>query len=427
MAESTEPTPEAPTSARSLLIGFGAGVALGSALNWLGKDAAWIEPLLDGLLLPIGQLFLRSLFMLVLPMLFSAIVVGIAELDVRSLGKLGLKTLGLATVFSTIAVVIGLVMVNSVGPGRGLDDSVRSLGDASAQIPSAPASGSGLQNAVLALVPDNPVKAAANGDMLGMIVFSILFGIGASFAKSDAVSQLVETIRGLYDVSMRLVSMVLKLAPLGVGALVCVMTARAGFEVFRALGSFVLVVLSGLLIHSIVTYSAAVWLLGGMAPWTFFRGSRLAIVTAFATASSNATLPTSLIVAERDLGLPKKISRFVLTAGASMNQNGTALFEGVTVLFLAQVYGVDLSLGQQLGVMLTCVLAGIGTAGVPAGSLPVIAMILQRNGIPAEGLGLILGVDRFLDMCRTTVNVAGDLAIAAAVARSDSAADQQTS
>jgi DAACS family dicarboxylate/amino acid:cation (Na+ or H+) symporter len=214
---------------------------------------------------------------------------------------------------------------------------------------------------------------------------------------------------------------VLKLAPLGVGCLLFVMTSRLGLAVVKPVLSYVFVVVLGLGLHLFVVYSLSVKFLGGMSPRFFFQGSRLAMVTAFSTASSSATLPTALRVAEENLKLPRRVSRFVLTAGSAMNQNGTALFEGVTVLFLAQVYGVELSLGQQLMTMSLCVLAGVGTAGIPTASIPFIAMILGIIGVPVEGIGLVLGVDRLLDMCRTTVNVTGDLAAAVFIARSEPA------
>jgi DAACS family dicarboxylate/amino acid:cation (Na+ or H+) symporter len=221
---------------------------------------------------------------------------------------------------------------------------------------------------------------------------------------------------------MRLIDMVISLAPIGVAALMFSLTADVGPEVLRNLRDYVGVVLLGLALHQFVVYSLAVRLLGGMSPRFFFRGIREAMITAFATASSNATLPTALKVADTELKLPTHVSRFVLTIGSTANQNGTALFEGVTVLFLAQFFGVDLSVGQQIIVCGVCVLGGIGTAGVPAGSLPVIAMILGMVGVPPAGVGLILGVDRFLDMCRTTLNVSGDLAAAVVVSRGERAA-----
>jgi DAACS family dicarboxylate/amino acid:cation (Na+ or H+) symporter len=209
---------------------------------------------------------------------------------------------------------------------------------------------------------------------------------------------------------MRLLGIVLQFAPIGVACLLFTLAARLGLDVIRQLGAYVLVVVGALAVHQFIVYSLSVAWLGGMSPLRFFSAVRPAMVTAFSTASSNATLPTSLMVAEENLKLPSHVSRFVLTLGSTANQNGTALFEGVTVLFLAQFYGVDLTIAQQVTVAFICVLGGIGTAGVPAGSIPVVVMILGMIGVPAEGIGMILGVDRFLDMCRTTLNVPQDLA-----------------
>jgi dicarboxylate/amino acid:cation (Na+ or H+) symporter, DAACS family len=274
---------------------------------------------------------------------------------------------------------------------------------------------------IVQMVPDNVLKSAVNGDMLGIIVFSLLFALALSFVDTSASKRLREVIEGLYDVMMKMIDGVLKLAPIGVAALLFNMTARFGFDILKQLFSYVGVVLLGLSIHMFVVYSLSVRILGGLSPLRFFSACRLAIVTAFATASSSATLPTAIKVAEENLKLPPHVSKFVLTAGSAMNQNGTALFEGVTVLFLAQLFGVELSLTQQIVVMVICILGGIGTAGVPAGSLPVIAMILGMFGIPPEGLGLVLGIDRFLDMCRTTLNVTGDLAAAVYVTKYEQA------
>ncbi|MDX1251506.1 MAG: dicarboxylate/amino acid:cation symporter [Gammaproteobacteria bacterium] len=403
-----------------ILVGLVVGALLGIAARLAAQGAPWLDWLVENITLPVGQIFLRLLFMLVIPLLFSALVLGISDLDVRRLGRMGGRMLGYTVVVSSIAVLIGMTLVNWLQPGVGLPESLRGFASASATampIPKPPeTSGAAL---IVGMFPDNPVKAAANGEMLGVIIFSLIFGVGLSFARTQAAARLREVIEGLYDVSMTLISGVLKLAPLGVAALVFTMTARLGLEVFVHLLAYVGVVLLALGIHMFVVYPISVRLLGKRSPLAFFRDIRLAMLTAFATASSSATLPTALKVAEENLKLPHHVSRFVLTAGSAMNQNGTALYEGVTVLFLAQLFGVHLDLSQQLIVMLICVLGGIGTAGVPAGSLPVIAMILVMFGIPAEGLALILGIDRFLDMCRTTLNVSGDLAAAVYVARGE--------
>ncbi|MEK6607501.1 MAG: dicarboxylate/amino acid:cation symporter [Myxococcota bacterium] len=404
---------------RKLILGIAIGACAGLAANALAPGAAWLAWLVDWIAQPAGQIFLRLLYMLVVPLMFSALVVGIGEIDLRHLPRIGARTLAYTVVVSLIATLIGLALVNVLRPGDGLPDAVRAAAHASAApaaSATAPLSGVAL---VVAMVPDNPVKAAANGDMIGVLVFALIFGVGLALTRTDGAARLREAIQGLYDVTMRLVDFVLRLAPFGVGALIFTMTARLGTGLLRQLGAYVGVVLLGLAIHMFVVYSLSVRFLGGRSPLAFFRDSRLAIVTAFSTASSSATLPTALKVAEESLRLPRHVARFVLTAGATMNQNGTALYEGVTVLFLAQLYGVEMGLGRQALVMLLCVLGGIGTAGVPAGSLPVLAMILGMFGIPPEGIGLILGVDRLLDMCRTTLNVTGDLAAAVYVASAE--------
>jgi DAACS family dicarboxylate/amino acid:cation (Na+ or H+) symporter len=272
---------------------------------------------------------------------------------------------------------------------------------------------------IVQIIPDNAVKAAAGGEMLAWMFFSLMVGVGITLTPTAAARRFQEALEGLYDVTMTLIQLVISFAPIGVAALLFTLTAQLGWEVLFQLARYVGVVVLALAIHQFVVYSLAVKLLGGMSPMAFFRGVQEAMVTAFSTASSNATLPTALEVAEKNLKLPPQVARFVLTIGSTANQNGTALFEGVTVLFLAQFYGVHLTLAEQVLVVFICVLGGIGTAGVPAGSIPVVAMILGMVHVPVEGIGLILGVDRFLDMCRTTLNVTGDLAAAVVVSRGE--------
>ncbi|MEW5848209.1 MAG: dicarboxylate/amino acid:cation symporter [Myxococcota bacterium] len=402
---------------RKILLGLVLGAGAGVACNLWGADVPWVRFLSENIMQPLGQIFIRLLFMLVVPLLFSAVVVGICGLDLRAIGRLGARTLVYTVVVSTISVLIGLTLVNVLQPGRGVPESVRQQVHA-ADVKVAPPGASG-PTLIVALVPDNPVKAAANGDLVGILLFAIFFGIALARTRTPATERLREVIEGLNEVTMKLIDGVLMLAPVGVAALLFTLTSRMGAGIVQQVLAYVLVAVLGLALHMFGVYSLSVKFLGGRSPREFFRGARLAMITAFSTASSSATLPTALKVAEQELKLPPHVTRFVLTAGSAMNQNGTALFEGVTVLFLAQVYGVEMGLARQAVVMGICVLAGIGTAGVPTGSMPVLAMILGIFGIPAEGLGLILGVDRFLDMCRTTVNVTGDLAAAVYVARDE--------
>ncbi len=409
-----------------MAIGFVAGLLLGLFVHYVaGADAPWVQALTTYVTQPAGQLFLRMIFMLVIPLLFSALVVGIAEMgDVRSLGRVGWKTLAYTVVVSGIAVVIGLVLVNWLKPGVGVDPAAaqQMLAEgserASAIISSSAEQPQGM-DMLLSIVPSNIITAAAENSILAVMFFALMLGIGLVMTKSAAADTLQRGIEGLFEVSMTLIGLVIRLAPYAVFCFMFNLAALFGWELLARLGAYVGVVVLALSIHMFVVYSLALKFVGGYSPLKFFKGSQEAMLMAFSTASSNATLPTALRVAEEQLGLPRRISRFVLTVGATANQNGTALFEGVTVLFLAQFFGVELSLAQQVTVMFVSILGGIGTAGVPAGSLPVVALICAMVGVPPEGIGLILGVDRFLDMCRTTLNVTGDLVAAAVVSKGE--------
>jgi DAACS family dicarboxylate/amino acid:cation (Na+ or H+) symporter len=404
-----------------MLAGLLGGLALGIAAHALLAGSPAVDALVRYAIEPAGQIFLRLLFVLVLPLVISALALSITELgDLRHFGRIGLRTLAYTVTVSTIAVAIGIALVNLFEPGVGLDPALRDRIGEGPQLPAAAsAAGRSGIDFLINLVPANAVKAMADGDMLAVMVFSILLGIGVASTSTEPARRFEDALRGLLDVTMRLLALVIRVAPIGVACLVFTLAWRLGIDLFVRLAAYVAVVIAGLALQQFVVYSASVKWLGGMSPLHFFRATRAATVTAFSTASSNATLPTALWVAEHDLHLPPHVSRFVLTVGATANQNGTALFEGVTVLFLAQFFGVELTLGQQATTAFICVLGGIGTAGVPAGSLPVIAMILGMIGVPVEGIGIVLGVDRLLDMCRTAVNVTGDLAAAVVVSRGE--------
>jgi DAACS family dicarboxylate/amino acid:cation (Na+ or H+) symporter len=404
-----------------MLIGLVAGATLGGAAHLGAAGAPWLESLIRYGTEPIGRVFLRLLFMLVIPLIVTALSLGVAGLgDLRRLSRIGFLTLGYTAIVSSIAVLIGVTLVNWIQPGRGLDpEDLAALGAHAAGAPPAAAPVASGIDLLVNMVPNNVVKAMAEGDMLALMFFSLFLGIGLAATPGEPARRLEAGLQGLNDVVMRLLGIVIQLAPVAVACLLFTLTARLGYDVLARLGVYVAVVVGALAIQQFGVYSAAVAWFGGMSPLKFFRGSRAAMLTAFSTASSNATLPTALLVADRELGLPPHISRFVLTLGSTANQNGTALFEGVTVLFLAQVFGVELTLSQQVTVVFICILGGIGTAGVPAGSIPVIIMILGLIGVPAEGIGIVLGVDRFLDMCRTTINVTGDLAAAVVVAHQE--------
>ena len=404
-----------------LLIALAAGIALG-ALFHPYAGTPWLVTLSTHILRPIGQIFLRTIFMIVVPMVFSALVIGVYELG-RGHGLSGVagRTLAFTLILSSASVLVGMVLVNLLRPGDGLNLETGSLpGAAGVEALQANAAATRpLSDIIIELVPRNPLESAVralDGEMLPLMVFALIFGVAVSrMAKAGEDLVLVRVLEQIFDACMRIVHFAMRLAPLAVFAIIFNTAFTFGTSVFAALFFYVVTVVAALLIQQFVVYSAVLWALARRSPLEFFRNCREVYLYAFSTASSNATLPLSLDVAERKLGMPADVSRFVLTVGSTANQNGSALFEGVTVLFLAQVYGLDLTAGQQLRVMLMSILAGVGTAGVPGGSLPMVMIVAQSVGIPAEGMGLILGVDRFLDMCRSAVNVSGDLVIAALV------------
>jgi Na+/H+-dicarboxylate symporter len=413
-----------------MLLGFVVGLTLGLVVYSTQRDAAWVETFTTYVTQPIGQVFLRLLFMLVIPLLFSALIVGISEMgEIRSLKRVGLRTLGYTVVVSAIAVAVSLAVVNLLQPGAGVDRAAAaqmlqdSSGRAGEIVKAGTEQPSGV-DAFVNIIPNNLVEVmGSNSAILSVMFFALFFGIGLLITDTPNARALKRGFEGLFEVTMRLILLVIKLAPIAVACFMFNLAALFGWDLLIRLSAYVGVVLLALGIQMFVVYPLLLKLLGGKSPIAFFREAQEAMVMAFSTASSNATLPTALRVAEDNLKLPRRVSRFVLTIGATANQNGTAMFEGVTVIFLAQFFGIELTLWQQLTVMLVCILGGIGTAGVPAGSLPVVALILAMVGIDPQAIALVLGVDRFLDMCRTTLNVTGDL-VAAQVISAGEPADE---
>ncbi|NOT02919.1 MAG: dicarboxylate/amino acid:cation symporter [Phycisphaerales bacterium] len=381
---------------------------------------------------PAGQIFLRLILMIVIPLVFSALVLGVVQIgDVRRLGRIGARTFLYTLVLSVLSVVIGLSLVNTVRPGERLPDEQRTAlreryAPAAAKTLSQARQAKSVRDTLLDLIPKNPLQeavgaidgSAPGGGMLAVMFFALIFGVAANLVGERA-RPLVAVLESVYEIVLVIVGFAMRLAPFGVAGLMFSLTATLGTEILEALIWYVMTVMSGLAFHLVVVYSIVLFVFARRNPMHFFGQAWEVIVTAFATSSSNATLPTALRAAEQDLGIRREIGGFVLTIGSTANQNGTALFEGVTVLFLAQVFGVDLNLTQQITVVLMSILAGVGTAGVPGGSLPLIVIVLQSVGIPGEGIGVILGVDRLLDMSRTVVNVIGDITIAACVDRAE--------
>jgi DAACS family dicarboxylate/amino acid:cation (Na+ or H+) symporter len=409
-----------------ILLALVLGIACGAAVNLLTPDRLdpeWVDGLIRYVMLPVGQVFLRLLSLTVVPLVFASLALGVAQLGGRgNLGRIGLKTFAYFVMTMSIAVVIGLVLVNVVEPGAGLSTEtkqqlLKEYGGEAARRTSQPTA-FGVDTFVK-IVPSNPLAAMVNMDMLAVIFFALLIGIGLTRidpARAQAVLTLLEAVN---DLMVVVIGWAMRLAPFGVFALIFAVTARFGFDLLQPLSLYVVVVLAGLAIQMFGVLSVLVATLSRINPLVFFQRVRDVLITAFSTSSSNATLPTSIKVSEEELGVPPEIAGFVLPLGATMNMNGTALFEGVTVVFLAQVFGVELSLGDQVIVIVMAVLTAIGAAGVPGGSLPLLVMVLATVGVPPMGIALILGVDRLLDMCRTTLNVVGDVTAATFVARSE--------
>jgi DAACS family dicarboxylate/amino acid:cation (Na+ or H+) symporter len=411
-----------------LIVGAGAGVFVNSV--WGGSNPV-VEALVFNFTEPIGDLFLRLLLMMVIPLVFSSLVIGVSGMgDIRTVGRVGLKCLVYTIVISAISVAIGVGLANIVRPGqRVAPETAKALldrygADADRRVQAATqtqAQQSVLMQVVRTLVPANPVAAVSSEtpNMLHLMFFALVLGIAISLLPSTLTQPLVNALDSLFQISAKIIDLVMLVAPFAVACLLFTTTARFGFDLLFALAWFVATVLIGLGLHMFGVYSLSIAVLSRISPLEFFRRIRTVMLTAFSTSSSNATLPTALRVSEENLGVPREINTFVLTVGATANQNGTALYEGVTVLFLAQLAGVNLTLGQQILVAYLAILGGIGTAGVPSGSIPFIIVVLTTIGINPALIALILGVDRLLDMCRTTLNVTGDLTAATYVARSE--------
>lgn len=411
-----------------ILLGLLTGLILGLLSNIFFEGNESLKWIVNNVANPLGQIFIRMIFMIVIPLIFTAIVLGVSDFrDIHKIGIVGLKTIAFTVIITAVSVIIGLTIVNLIQPGTGIppesrDELISSLTinqNVEGLIKSAQESKTFIQ-IILDLIPRNPFVDIVyafdpnyrGGGLLALMFFSLIFGIAMAMSPRDRIEGLTKTLEGVYDVLMKIIGYAMKLAPIGVAGLIFSTTSQLGFKIVSILSLYVIAVLSGLLIHFFVTYGLIIKYAIKRNPIHFFKEISEVIITAFSTSSSNATLPTSIRNSIEKLKLDKDIANFVLTVGSTANQNGTALYEGVTVLFLAQFYGIDLSISQQLLVVFLSILAGVGTAGVPGGSLPLVIMVLMTVGIPAESIGIILGVDRILDMSRTVVNVTGDIVLA---------------
>src|SRR5918997_963157 len=405
-----------------LLIGAVLGIAANQLLGGDDRTVVFVNKYIAG---PVGQIFLRLLFMIVIPLVFASIALGVAGLgDLRRVGRVGGKAVGYFLASTALAATLGLVLVSIVRPGDKLDPATRTqllatyAQDASTRVEAAANSTFGIETLVN-IVPRNPIRAAADLDMLGIIFFGIMFGAALTLIAAERAKPMIAVLEAINDVVIKIVEIAMRLAPFGVAALIFGVTSRFGFDLLVPLAWYVVLVLGALLVHVLVPISAILRFLVGISPGLFYSRVRSALITAFSTSSSSATLPTALATAEQNLGVPPQIAGFVLPLGSTMCMNGTALFEGITVIFLCQVFGIDLSLGQMVVVMVMSVITAVGAAGVPGGSIPLLVGILAMFGVPGEGIAIVLGVDRILDMSRTTVNVCGDLSATAYVARAE--------
>lgn len=424
--------------ATRILIGLVLGAAIGIALNLAFAPAPgaaagesyraclWFA---DTIANPIGQVFLRLLFMVVVPLVFCSLVLGVAQLGgSNNLGRIGVRAMTWFIGTTALAATLGLTLVNAFRPGdRMPDDKVAELTaqfqtDAARRVEQAQASTGFSVDTFVNMIPKNVVRAAAtDSETLGVILFALLVGLAASRMPEVRTRTFLDVLKTLYEICVTILGYAMKLAPFGVAGLIFSVALKLGMPVLAALGSYLAVALSGLLLHLFVVLGALVAIFVGMSPVRFFARCRGLMITAFSTSSSNATLPTSLKTAIDEFGVPEPIAGFVLPLGATMNMNGTALFEGVAVLFLAQVAGVDLSLAQQIIVVALSVMTAIGAAGVPGGSLPLITIVLAQVGVEPGMLALILGVDRLVDMTRTVPNVLSDLVCSLWIAKKEGA------
>ncbi len=405
-----------------VLIALGLAVAAGSATH---ADSALLGVPVMEIFEFLGALFLNALKMLIVPLIVSSIVASMAgNRGAQGFGRLGLKTLSYYMLTSALAILVGLAALNLVQPGIVDGQPARESLGLSAETGNVMAKVAGrdsgdMVEVFLRMLPPNVVAAAAEGEMLGLIVFSLLFGYFVTRLPEELARTQHRFWESVAQVMLRMTDLVMKFAPIGVFGLVAKVVATSGLEAFRPLAGFFFTVLGALAVHAFVVLPLLMRLLGRVNPLRHYQAVSPALLTAFSTASSSATLPLTMDCVEKRAGVSERVTSFVLPLGATINMDGTALYEGAAVLFIAQAYGVDLGFGQQAVVLLLALLTSVGVAGIPAASLVAITLILTHFGLPAEAIGLILATDRLLDMCRTSVNVLSDTCGAVIIARSE--------
>jgi len=396
-----------------ILIGMLSGLLLGSIISFLGLESnQYIKVyLIDGFLYIGGQVFISLLKLMVVPLVFFSLTSGVSSLDQNlSLGRIAGKTLGLYLTTTAIAISIGLTIAVLLNPGNNLDLEA----SISLSIPESP----NIKDIILGVIPSNPIKAMADGNMLQIIVFSILLGI-AIRSLGDSVKLIRDAVNSITEIVLKLVMFIINIAPYGVFCLMSVLFAEKGLTVLGDLSFYFFIVVSALLLHGFLTYSLLLILFVKVNPFKFFNKIKSLMLFAFSTSSSNATIPVTLRTVVDNIGVNRKIASFTVPLGATINMDGTAIMQGVATVFIANAYSIDLLFVDYLMVILTATLASIGTAGVPGVGLIMLAMVLNQVGLPVEGIALIIGVDRLLDMLRTVVNVTGDSAVSTIVANSE--------
>jgi len=400
-----------------ILLAMAAGIAFGAVLNAFGEPGAPIFDLIvQNILSPAGDIFIALLQMMVVPLVLVSLVCGVTSLgDVAALGRLGVKTFALYLTTTAVAIVIALVLSSLVSPGEAFELQ----GNVTFESGSAPT----LSEVLVNMFPSNPIRALAEGQMLQIIVFALFLGF-ALMRCGEPGARIARMFEDLNTVVMRMVLMVIALAPLGVFALLGRTFAQEGLEIFGPLTGYFFCVVAALIVHLTVSYSL-ILIASGLNPIRFFGKMRAVMTFAFSTSSSGATIPLTLNTVERRLGVRNSIASFTIPLGATINMDGTAIMQGCATVFIANVYGVDLEVGDFVAVVLTATLASIGTAAVPGAGIVMLAMVLNQVGLPVEGIGLILGIDRLLDMMRTAVNVTGDSAVTCAVAKSEASLELQ--
>jgi len=410
-----------------ILAGLLAGVIFGILANRLGfPNSIFIY-----VIKPVGSAFIGLISMVVVPLVFTSLLVGSASLnDIRKLGRIGAKTMAYYLCTTAVAISIGLLLANTFRPGAGLSKDVQtklmqSAGEqADVQIEAAREK-KGIQDILSRIIPTNPIKAFAEGRMLQIIFFALLSGICLTLIPAERSRPVIKFFEGINDVVIKMVHIIMKIAPYGVFALISAVIADFGLDILLNLLKYSLVVIAGLVLHAAIVYSLAIKMFSRQKIGAFFRGIRPAQLIAFSSGSSSATLPVTMECTERNLGVSRQLCSFVLPLGATINMDGTALFQGVSAIFIAQVCGKDLSMAQQLVIVLTATLASIGTAGAPGVGMITLAIVLKSVGLPLQGIGLIWGVERILDMCRTAVNITGDASCAVVVASTEGELQKQ--